>query len=128
MKNGSSGACFLRKRGAGRRFILKESSFDGRIKAAGTAKDPIYEKDREHTLFFTQKSQKTFESPFYGILIMRYCVHRESPGNKTDIQEGNTMKDFELRYVGSHVEVYTGSGVFLFSADTVREAMEELAG
>ena len=30
------------------------------------------------------------------------------------------MKDFELRYVGSHVEVYTGSGVFLFSADTVR--------
>ena len=30
------------------------------------------------------------------------------------------MKDFELRYVGSHVEVYTGS-------DTVREAMEELA-
>ena len=23
--------------------------------------------------------------------------------------------------------VYTGSGVFLFSADTVREAMEELA-
>ena len=26
------------------------------------------------------------------------------------------MKDFELRYVGSHVEVYTGSGVFLFSA------------
>ena len=29
------------------------------------------------------------------------------------------MKDFELRYVGSHVEVYTGNGVFLFSADTV---------
>ena len=22
------------------------------------------------------------------------------------------MKDFELRYVGSHVEVYTGSGVY----------------
>lgn len=31
------------------------------------------------------------------------------------------MKDFELRYVGSHVEVYTGSGAFLFSADTVRK-------
>ena len=29
------------------------------------------------------------------------------------------MKDFELRYVGSHVEVYTGSGVFLFSADMI---------
>ena len=52
----------------------------------------------------------------------------KSPGNKTDTQEGNTMKDFELRYVGNHVEVYNGSGVFLFSADTVREAMEELAG
>ena len=75
-----------------------------------------------------KKSAKTFESPFYSILIVRYCVHRGSPGNKTDTQEGNTMKDFELRYVGSHVEVYTGSGVFLFSADTVREAMEELAG
>ena len=78
--------------------------------------------------FLRKKSAKTFESPFYGILIVRYCVHRGSPGNKTDTQEGNTMKDFELRYVGSHVEVYTGSGVFLFSADTVREAMEELAG
>lgn len=38
------------------------------------------------------------------------------------------MKDFEMRYVGSHVEVYSGSGAFLFSADTVREAMEEVAG
>lgn len=38
MENGSSSACFLRKCGA-----------------AGTAKAPIYEKDREHTLFFTQK-------------------------------------------------------------------------
>ena len=36
------------------------------------------------------------------------------------------MKDVELRYVGGHVEVYTGTGAFLFSADTLREAMEEL--
>ena len=78
--------------------------------------------------FFTKKSKKMIKSPFYSILIVRYCVHRKSSGNKTDTQEENTMKDFELRYVGSHVEVYTGSGVFLFSADTVREAMEELAG
>ena len=35
------------------------------------------------------------------------------------------MKDVELRYVGGHVEVYTGTGAFLFS-DTLREAMEEL--
>ena len=40
-ENGSSSACFLRKCGA-----------------AGTAKDPIYEKDRDHTLFFTQKVRK----------------------------------------------------------------------
>ena len=36
--------------------------------------------------------------------------------------------DCELRYVGGHVEVYSLAGVFLFSADTAREAMEELAG
>lgn len=36
------------------------------------------------------------------------------------------MKEFEMRNVGSHIEVYTVGGVFLFSADTVQEAMEEL--
>ena len=36
------------------------------------------------------------------------------------------MKEFEMRNIGSHIEVYTAGGVFLFSADTVREAMEEL--
>ena len=36
------------------------------------------------------------------------------------------MKDVELRYVGGHVEVYTEAGAFLFSADTLREAMDEL--
>jgi len=50
-----------------------------------------------------------------------------SKNQKKTAQEGIPMKDVEMRYVGSHVEVYTGSGVFLFSADTVREAMEELA-
>lgn len=36
------------------------------------------------------------------------------------------MLEIEMRYVGGHVEVYTRTGTFLFSADTVREAMEEL--
>ena len=36
------------------------------------------------------------------------------------------MKDIELRYVGGHVEGYTEAGAVLFSADTLREAMEEL--
>ena len=36
------------------------------------------------------------------------------------------MNDYELRSVKGHVEVYTRAGAFLFSADTVREATEEL--
>ena len=32
----------------------------------------------------------------------------------------------EIRYVYGHVEVYTKGGEFLFSADTVHEAEEEL--
>ena len=36
------------------------------------------------------------------------------------------MSEYEIRSVGGHVEVLFGGGVFLFSADTVREAMEEL--
>ena len=36
------------------------------------------------------------------------------------------MSEYEIRSVGGHVEAYTRGGVFLFSADTVREAMEEL--
>ena len=36
------------------------------------------------------------------------------------------MSEYETRSVGGHAEVYSRGGVFLFSADTVREAMEEL--
>lgn len=36
------------------------------------------------------------------------------------------MREIEMRYVGNHVEVYA-AGAFLFSADTMREAMEELS-
>ena len=114
-ENGSSSTCFLRKCGAV--WDCQRPDLRGKCEQTG-----------EHTLFLRKKLQKRFESPFYGIRNVRYCVHRGSPGYKTETQEGNTMKDFELRYVGNHVEVYNGSGVFLFSADTVREAMEELAG
>lgn len=37
------------------------------------------------------------------------------------------MMNYEIRYIGAHVEVYSQNGIFLFSADTAREAMEELA-
>lgn len=33
---------------------------------------------------------------------------------------------YQVKSVGGHVEVYTNTGKFLFSADTMHEAMEEL--
>lgn len=36
--------------------------------------------------------------------------------------------EYVIRNVGSHVEVYTQNGSFVFSADTTREAIQELAG
>ena len=64
--------------------------------------------------------KKLPEDTFYWTFILLYsCQNKKT-------QEGRGMKDIELRYVGGHVEVYTGAGAFLFSADTLREAMEEL--
>lgn len=34
--------------------------------------------------------------------------------------------EFEIRFVRGHVEVYDGSGRFLFSADNEKEAREEM--
>lgn len=36
------------------------------------------------------------------------------------------MAEVEFRYVRGHVEVYARCGSFLFSADSMDEAMEEL--
>lgn len=33
---------------------------------------------------------------------------------------------FSVKYVGGHIQVYDGNGKFLFSADSEREAREEL--
>ena len=33
---------------------------------------------------------------------------------------------FTMRYVGGHIHVYDHKGAFLFSADTEREAREEM--
>ena len=64
--------------------------------------------------------QKPPKNTFYWTFILLYsCQNKKT-------QEGRGMKDVELRYVGGHVEVYTEAGAFLFSADTLREAMEEL--
>ena len=52
----------------------------------------------------------------------------KAPFPRQDREERQSMSDYEIRYVGGHVEVYSRGGAFLFSADTVREAMEELNG
>lgn len=36
------------------------------------------------------------------------------------------MAMFQMRYVGGHVQVHDRNGKFLFSADTEREAREEM--
>lgn len=36
------------------------------------------------------------------------------------------MTNYDFRYVGGHVEVYSRGGSFLFSADSMREAMAEI--
>lgn len=33
---------------------------------------------------------------------------------------------YSIKYVCGHIQVYDGNGVFLFSADTEKEAREEL--
>ncbi len=38
------------------------------------------------------------------------------------------MVQYEFRSVGGHVEVYEQNGQFVFSADTLREAMQSIAG
>ena len=41
-------------------------------------------------------------------------------------QQERLMTMYQMRYVGGHVQVYDLSGKFLFSADTEREAREEM--
>lgn len=69
------------------------------------------------------------ESPPYRTLHLVYSLLSDKTGaarRRAAGTGGNTMSEYEIRSVGGHVEVYTRGGVFLFSADTVREAMEEL--
>ena len=75
---------------------------------------------RRQRLFCAFLLKKLPEDTFYWTFVLLYsCQNKKT-------QEGRGMKDVELRYVGGHVEVYTEAGAFLFSADTLREAMEEL--
>lgn len=57
--------------------------------------------------------------------------HKKTRGRgRTDRRHGKERQrmDCIIKQVGGHVEVYSSTGAFLFSADNTREAMEELAG
>lgn len=47
-------------------------------------------------------------------------------GNRKKRKAVPTMTQ-QFKYVGGHVEVYSEQGEFLFSADTMQEAWEELS-
>ena len=87
------------------------------VSAAGGGRRRCPQKGEAFCAFLLKKLP---EDTFYWTFILLYF------GQNKKTQEGRGMKDIELRYVGGHVEVYTGAGAFLFSADTLREAMEEL--
>ncbi len=53
---------------------------------------------------------------FIGQIVMYHIV----------INEWRNDNMFTIRYVRGHVQVYDWNGKFLFSADTEREAREEL--
>lgn len=64
-------------------------------------------------------------------LLFWYSLVRTREGTlpeTSDREERQKMSEIEIRYVGGHVEVYSRNGAFLFSADNLREAMEELQG
>ncbi len=56
-----------------------------------------------------------------GTLFFVSCDQKEETG----LRKGVPFM-FEFRNVHGHVEVYDAAGCFLFSADSVREAREEL--
>ena len=98
-------------------ITVRRLSGDGLALSVIAARCHLSQRER---LFCAFLFKKLSEDTFYWTFILIYsCQNKKT-------QEGRGMKDIELRYVGGHVEVYTGTGAFLFSADTLREAMEEL--
>ena len=77
-------------------------------------------KEPERFVFCKNFCKSDLLDSLYAIL----SLSEETPEKTTG--EEHTMKEYEMHYVGSHVEVYGANGSFLFSADTMREAMEEL--
>ena len=51
----------------------------------------------------------------------------KSMESKTGHRKAVSTMTQQFRYVGGHIEVFTENGEFLFSADTMQEAWEELS-
>ncbi|WP_370764273.1 hypothetical protein [Gemmiger formicilis] len=47
--------------------------------------------------------------------------------SKTGHRKAVSTMTQQFRYVGGHIEVFAENGEFLFSADTMQEAWEELS-
>ena len=56
------------------------------------------------------------------IMVLLIC---DNSGRETERRYTKMTQQF--RYVAGHIEVYTENGEFLFSADTMQEAWEELS-
>jgi len=53
--------------------------------------------------------------------------YNKSMESKTGHRKAVSTMTQQFRYVGGHIEVFTENGEFLFSADTMQEAWEELS-
>lgn len=53
--------------------------------------------------------------------------YNKSKESKTGHRKAVSTMTQQFRYVGGHIEVFAENGEFLFSADTMQEAWEELS-
>ena len=72
----------------------------------------------------------TLKNPSPGIkvqIIVLPVWYNKSMESKTGHGKAVPTMTQQFRYVGGHIEVFTENGEFLFSADTMQEAWEELS-
>lgn len=72
----------------------------------------------------------TLKNPSPGIkvqIIVLPVWYNKSMESKTGHRKAVSTMTQQFRYVGGHIEVFTENGEFLFSADTMQEAWEELS-
>lgn len=72
----------------------------------------------------------TLKNPPPGIKVQIIVLHvwyNKSMESKTRHRKAVSTMTQQFRYVSGHIEVFTENGEFLFSADTMQEAWEELS-